>query len=132
MPIEASERWWSDETEELMERLGISDEDKDWFANYLTELGYSARAEGNTEALLELRDLFAKAGFEKKALELTQDYMESVGFYSALLDYTGYWDESTKRWRDVETGRFVKDPYTYVMGAWTAELDKVWKMLYGK
>jgi hypothetical protein len=132
MPIEREERWWSDETEELMERLGIADEDKDWFANRLTELGYKAYSQGDTKALLELRDLFAQAGFEEKALELTQDYMESEDFYSALLNYTGYWDESVKRWRDMQTGQFMKDPYTYVLGAWTAELDKVWKMLYGK
>jgi len=117
MPLYPEERWWSDETEELMERLGIDDEDKPFYAQYLCQLGLEAYEEGNSEALKTLYEIFSEAGYVDKAAEFLEDYLESIGFYEKILNYTGYYDERVGRWRDVVTGRFIQDPYKWLWGA---------------
>lgn len=92
----------------------VSEEDPAYY-EYLQDLGRRAYEEFDTEALQTLRD-FAKAlGLEDYA-SIIQDWLEiSIDHWKEYVYRTEgieiMYDERCKRWRDVKTGRFVKDPY---------------------
>jgi hypothetical protein len=90
---------------------GLIDEEE---YEYLKELGYDSRHYGNVEALEDLIELAYQYGLDELGDRLTQDYFNAIDYYEEKLDYTAYYDHSVDRWRDVETGRFVPDPYEWV------------------
>jgi len=98
---------WSEDL--LMAGL-IDEEDYE----HLRELGYNARHFGDVEAFEDLIEFAYRYGLEELGDRLTEDYFDAIDYYEERLGYTAYYDHTVKRWRDVETGRFVPDPYEWV------------------
>jgi hypothetical protein len=90
---------------------GLIDEEE---YKHLKELGYDSRHYGDVEAFEDLIEFAYEYGLDELAERLTQDYFNAIDFYEERLDYMAYYDHSVNRWRDVETGRFIPDPYEWV------------------
>ena len=79
-----------------------------------SDLGYEARHYGDTEALQSMVQDFLDLGFEDLATLAFEQFDSSISFYEAEYGYSIYYEINSKRWRDVESGRFVKDPYEWI------------------
>lgn len=66
---------------------------------------------GDTEALQDLFQIAYENGLDELGDRLIDDYNASINFYEEANEYRITYDDSISRWRDVETGRFVSDPY---------------------
>mgnify|MGYP001626294731 CR=1 FL=1 len=80
----------------------------------LSELGWEARHYGNVEALEDLIEIAYEYGLDELGDRLLETYFEAIDYYESLYDYKIEYDARIDRWRDVETGRFVKDPYEWI------------------
>jgi len=108
----------------------ISDELREAFADepelreLFSELGEEIARTYDVEAALELEEESEKRGMWLTAEQHRVWKEEMITFWKETVEsITGKkidFDESAKRWRDVETGRFVKDPYVIIR---TSELD---------
>jgi len=78
------------------------------------DLGYDARHYGDVEALEKMMGDFLDLGFEDLAGAVFDQYDAAIGYYEELYGYSIYYDIGCTRWRDVETGQFVKDPYDWI------------------
>jgi len=90
---------------------GLIDEDE---YEELRELGYAVRHYGDVEALEDLMEFAYAYGLEELGDRLFEEYDRAIDFYESMYDYKIMYDPSVNRWRDVETGRFVKDPYEWI------------------
>ena len=90
---------------------GLIDEEE---YEHLKELGYNTRHYGDVEALEDLIKFAYQYGLDELGDRLTQDYFQAIEFYEEQLDYTAYYDHSVKRWRNIETGMFIPDPYRWI------------------
>jgi hypothetical protein len=79
-----------------------------------SELGYDARHSGDVEAFQKMMEDFLDLGFLDLANAVFDEYNASIGFYEELYGYSISYDVGCSRWRDVETGRFVADPYEWI------------------
>lgn len=82
--------------------------------NEMSDIGSDIRNYGNVE---DLEDLFLMAytyGLNELGDRLFNEYNRAIDFYEMANEYTITYDPSIDRWRDVETGRFVKDPYEFI------------------
>jgi len=86
------------------------DEMSDEWSDY----GYDARHSGNVEALENMMKDFLDLGFEDLASAVFDQYDAAISFYEELYGYSIYYDIGVTRWRDVASGRFVKDPYEWI------------------
>jgi len=89
------------------------DEYEDLAAEW-SEYGYDARHYGNVESLEKMMIDFLDLGFLDLADAVAEQYYSAIDFYEEAYDYTMYYDSGVARWRDVDTGRFVPDPYEWV------------------
>jgi hypothetical protein len=78
---------------------------------YMEELGSRARMGGDPTAIRYLEDIAWRAGLDELATELDETYTEAVTYYLEKYDYRYWYDEEVRRWRDVETGRFVSSGF---------------------
>lgn len=107
--------WLSDYYDEL-ERMGIT---PDYSYEELQTLGDAIYLDNDTEALQVLAELALDAGLGERAVSFYEYMDNSIYEYAALNEFKIDYDENVKRWRDVDTGRFVKDPYEYLRrGEW--------------
>jgi hypothetical protein len=79
-----------------------------------SDLGYDARHSGNVEALEGMMSDFLDLGFIDLAEAVFTQYDAAISFYEELYGYTIYYDIGCTRWRDVESGKFVIDPYEWI------------------
>lgn len=79
-----------------------------------SDLGYDARHSGDVEAFQNMMSDFLDLGFEDLASAVFLEYDAAISFYEELYDYNIYYDIGCTRWRDVDTGRFVVDPYEWI------------------
>lgn len=82
---------------------------EDW-----SDLGYDARHNGDVEALQSMMNDFLDLGFLDLAESVFEQYDAAIGFYEELYGYTISYDIGCSRWRDVSSGKFVKDPYEWI------------------
>lgn len=84
----------------------------------LRELGYDIYAEFNTLALTKMMEVFDRLGYKELADRLYREALISEAYWAERAwRQTGQviaFDFTSKRWRDMITGRFVKSPYTYL------------------
>jgi hypothetical protein len=78
---------------------------------YLREKGYAAYHYGDIEAIQALMEYAEEFGLDELYDSLREYWEEGIEFWESENDYEIYYDDSVKRWRDAETGRFVADPY---------------------
>jgi len=95
----------------------IAQEDPELYEE-LQEAGYRIYAEFNTEELQRLFEILI-AEEEYEEAEKVLEHMEySIQYWRDRikqdLGIDADYDPSAKRWRDVKTGRWIKDPYTYL------------------
>lgn len=76
--------------------------------------GYDARHSGNVESLEKMMIDFLDLGFEDLASAVFTEFNSAISFYEELYGYSIYYDVGVTRWRDVDTGRFVVDPYEWI------------------
>jgi len=81
----------------------------------LKELGYDIYESFDTEALHRMMEIFEEMGLKEEA-DLAYTYMIISEEYWAERVYIETnaviaYDPRVKRWRDMITGKFVKDPY---------------------
>jgi hypothetical protein len=98
---------WS---EDLLE-AGLITEDE---YEFMQLMGYDARHFGDVEDLEDLYLLAYQYGLDELGNRLFSEYDRAIDFYEAKYEYSISYDPSCDRWRDVETGRFVKDPYEFI------------------
>jgi hypothetical protein len=82
---------------------------QDW-----SDLGYDARHSGDVESFQNMMTDFLDLGFEDLANAVFLEYDAAISFYEELYAYSIYYDIGCSRWRDVDTGKFVADPYEWV------------------
>jgi hypothetical protein len=80
----------------------------------MQELGSDIRHYGDVEALEDLFLLAYEYGLDELGDRLFDEYDRAIDFYESLYEYKIEYDPRIDRWRDVETGRFVKDPYEWI------------------
>jgi uncharacterized protein (DUF934 family) len=97
-------------TEDLY-RSGQITEDE---LEYLREKGYDAYHYGDVEAIQVLMEYAEEFGLDDLYDSLRQYWEEGIEFWESENDYRIYYDDEVKRWRDVESGRFVADPYRQI------------------
>jgi hypothetical protein len=95
---------WSEDL--LLSGLITEDEYED-----MKDIGYDIRHFGDVEALQDLLFIAYDKGLDELGDRLINEYDSAIGFYEEANDFKISYDAAIKRWRDVETGRFVKDPY---------------------
>lgn len=92
---------------------GISDECGEEFSELMAIVSEGLEVEADhlpdPEALLKLAEFFEKWGLDDQVDEALYYAGELISLWEEI---TGYeFDENVMRWRDPETGRFVRDPY---------------------
>ena len=80
----------------------------------MSDIGYDIRHYGDVEDLEDLFLIAYQYDLDELGDRLFIEYDRAIDFYEALYEYTITYDPSVDRWRDVETGRFVKDPYEWI------------------
>jgi hypothetical protein len=79
-----------------------------------SDLGYDTRHSGNVEAFQSMMNDFLDLGFLDLAEAVFTEYDSAISFYEEMYGYSIYYDIGVTRWRNVETGRFVIDPYQWI------------------
>jgi hypothetical protein len=79
-----------------------------------SDLGYNARHLGDVEALQKMMNDFLDLGFLDLADAVFTEYNAAISFYEELYDYSIVYDIGISRWRDVESGKFIIDPYQFI------------------
>jgi hypothetical protein len=79
----------------------------------MKDLGYDARHYGDVEALEDLFQIAYNYGLDELGDRLFDEYDKAIDYYESLYEYKIEYDPRIDRWRDVETGRFVPDPYEW-------------------
>lgn len=83
----------------------------------MREWGYEAGKYWDTDALMELSDIFYGAGLTDKADDLFNSGLDSEEFYTFMIyekeGIETYYDEKVGLYRETETGRVHEDPYVY-------------------
>lgn len=101
-------------SEEELERLvreGIlTEEEADALRERLEELGSIARDWDDTRAWQELEYLTYVYDMEETCERMSREFCRSVWRYVQENQGRIWYDEKTRRWRDLE-GRFAKNPY---------------------
>lgn len=86
----------------------------------LSELGYDIYAYYETESLLKMFYLLRDLGLKQEAEAFLQMFYDSERYWSErYYKQTGdviMFDTRVMKWRSMITGRFVKDPYSYLWG----------------
>jgi hypothetical protein len=82
---------------------------KEW-----SDLGYDARHSGDVESFQKMMEDFLDLGFLDLAEAVFNEYNAAISFYEELYGYSVYYDMGVSRWRDIDTGKFVKDPYEWI------------------
>ena len=80
----------------------------------MQELGSDIRHYGDVESLEDLFLMAYEYGLDELGDRLFDEYDRAISFYEDLYENKITYDPSCDRWRDVETGRFVKDPYEWI------------------
>ncbi|MCD6422077.1 hypothetical protein J7L13_01855 [bacterium] len=84
----------------------------------LQELGSNIYKYFDTESLHKLMEMLEERGYKEEAKNIEDWFYTSEEYWA-----NRYWletgevimyDPDVKRWRSMETGRFVKDPYRYL------------------
>ena len=97
----------------------IATEDPELYEE-LQEIGLKIYNEFNTEELQRMFEvLIAEEEYEQA--EIVLEHMEySIQYWrdriKQELGIDADYDPSAKRWRDLKTGRWIKDPYQYIWG----------------
>lgn len=96
------------------QNLGYITQDQyDELAVSWSELGYDAYHSSDVEALQKMMQDFLDMGFLDLASAVFTEYDSAISFYEDMYNSEIYYDIGVSRWRDVETGRFVGDPYAW-------------------
>jgi len=86
----------------------------------LESTGYSIYAEFNTEELQRLFEIAVALEDWEDAETILEHLEYSIQYWRDRikqdLGIDADYDPSAKRWRDVKTGRWIKDPYYYLWG----------------
>ncbi len=91
----------------------------------LQEMGRSIYEYFDTESLHKLIEILDERGYKEAADNVEEWFYASEEYWAER-----YWletgevimyDPDVKRWRSMETGRFVKDPYRYL---WEEETEE--------
>ncbi|MEM5868244.1 MAG: hypothetical protein QXG39_10050 [Candidatus Aenigmatarchaeota archaeon] len=92
---------------------GVSDEVGELFSDLMSEIGEYLHPGiehlQDPEKFLDLWEFFLEHDMDEQADEALE---YALYYISKWEEITGYqFDWNTERWRDPETGRFVRDPY---------------------
>jgi tetratricopeptide (TPR) repeat protein len=118
----ADDEWFdvedmTEETRKLLARAGIPESEwAEWYAR-LKQWGRDA-LEGDPVALKNLGKLYDRAGLYDKATSIFEQLVDCEEYWVTKNYGIIYYDENANRWRDWDTGRFVRFEPSMVVEGW--------------
>jgi hypothetical protein len=79
-----------------------------------SQMGYDARHYGNVEEFQGMLQDMLDLGFLDLADAIATEMYAAIDYYEAQSDYSIFYSVASQRWHDVETGQFVRDPYSWI------------------